>query len=86
MNSKEMVVRGIILRVRFDGAGPNSGEVGISLNDDRSYWLWMNTPRDKYLQILDRSLVAMWDLKTVEIKYILAPNGDWGITSLEIVP
>ena len=85
MNGNPSSVRGIIQRVEFDGAGPNSGEIGIHLDDHQSYWVFMDTPAPDLFQIFQSAVRAMWDVKTVEITYALKSNGDWGVLSIRTV-
>jgi hypothetical protein len=58
MNNTPSTATGAILRVQFDGAGVNSGELGISLDDDQSYWVFMDTPSSQFVEIFRTAVTA----------------------------
>lgn len=82
MNGAPSTATGMVLRVQFNGAGLNSGEIGISLDNGQSYWVFMDTPAGPFLEIFETAVTAMWKSKKVEIKYIRRDNGDWGVVSI----
>jgi hypothetical protein len=41
-----------------------------------SYWVFMDTPRGKFFKISRIAFEAMWDSKTVEIKWSIKEGGD----------
>ena len=78
-----MKVKGKVASVDFKGAGPASGEMAIGLEPvHQGDYVWMDTPRDAYIQAFAIACPAMWDLRDVEITYVLRENGDNGLVSI----
>jgi len=82
MNGTPSKASGMVLHVQFNGAGVKSGELGISLNNNQSYWVFMDTLAALFVEIFQTAVTAMWENKEVEIKYIRKDNGDWGVVSI----
>ena len=77
--------KGTIVSIITKGAGPNSGEIGISLEPvHQSYWVWMDTPRKQFFEILTTAYTAMWDEKTVEITSV-NKDGVRNVVSIRVV-
>jgi hypothetical protein len=85
MNGSEITTTGAIESITAKGAGPNSGEIGVSLKEPhQSFWVFMDTSRDTFLSTLRTAFEAMWDSKTVEITSALQ-DGDQVIRKIRIV-
>jgi hypothetical protein len=84
MEGLETKTTGTVESIVAKGAGPNSGEIAVSLKEPhQSFWVFMDTPRDKFFSILQTAFEAMWDSKTVEITSVLE-NGDQVIRSIRL--
>lgn len=82
-------VPGKIERVEANGSGPNSGEILIRLvsnQTSQSFWVFMDKPRNEFLELLRAAFEAMWDGNTVKITSVPKTGGDNEITTIEIVP
>jgi len=81
--------QGTVEGVQTKGAGPASGEIGVSLRLDpthhESYWVFMDTPRDKFFHIIRVAYEAMWDSKTVELTWTNKEGGDYLLVDICVV-
>jgi hypothetical protein len=82
-------MKGKIEKILVSGSGPNSGEILIRLKSDQtwetnSFFVFMDTARDKFFEILRVAFDAMWDTRMVEIAWTLK-SGDREVTDIQIV-
>ena len=79
---------GSVERVSLSGAGQNSGEILIVLKtetgDVTAFGIWMNTPPKTFLKLLETAMLAMWDLKKVQVTSTPTDNLD-RVIALEVL-
>jgi hypothetical protein len=83
MNEPISTVTGTVLRVQFDGQGINSGDFSISLDNGLAYWVFMDTPPEFFVKIFKIAVTAMWEVRKVEIRYVLrVSDSNKGVVSI----